>query len=336
VSEWPEDLSQKSHEAETFKSKKDRGNFLFQLKRSNSLPYVYSWEYGNIDVDLHIPGIGSVNDYLQGVWQKKRALEREKQNQKRASTTRPRRESADTIPLPPDITESLKTTPVVSTVASETQQATGQDLVYNDPFEKLIYAGTKMRLLRALADDNTQDKEYIEIFLATHTQFMTSVELFKTLQEFLYNPLTTKMGLNTSEANNYKMAIQMRVVNVFKKWLRLHPYDFESEPMKSMLEDFLQKLERNTEEISPNSKSWASFLRSALEAAKNDEAQLVNYVASSEEAPEPIVPKVTDASKLSFADIAYQELARQLTLLHFSMFLKIRPTHLYSLAKKQI
>jgi hypothetical protein len=54
-----EDSSPKSHEAESFRSKRDWGNFLHQLKRSNSLPYLYSWEYGNIDVDLQVPGIGN-------------------------------------------------------------------------------------------------------------------------------------------------------------------------------------------------------------------------------------------------------------------------------------
>jgi hypothetical protein len=54
-----EDSSPKSHEAESFRSKRDWGKFLHQLKRSNSLPYLYSWEYGNIDVDLQVPGIGN-------------------------------------------------------------------------------------------------------------------------------------------------------------------------------------------------------------------------------------------------------------------------------------
>jgi hypothetical protein len=51
---------------------------------------------------------GSVNEYLQEVWQKKRELELEKQNKKRISLTRPRRDSAETITLLPELTESLK------------------------------------------------------------------------------------------------------------------------------------------------------------------------------------------------------------------------------------
>jgi hypothetical protein len=53
-----QDSSTKSREAEVFKTKKDRSNFLSQLKRSKSLPFFNSWEYGNIDVDLQLDGIG--------------------------------------------------------------------------------------------------------------------------------------------------------------------------------------------------------------------------------------------------------------------------------------
>ncbi len=42
-----------------------------KLKRSDSEPYLYSWEYGNIEADLYIPKIGSINYYLAQLWRKK-------------------------------------------------------------------------------------------------------------------------------------------------------------------------------------------------------------------------------------------------------------------------
>lgn len=33
------------------------------LRRSNSVPFLNSWEYGNIDVDLHLPFVGTFRNY---------------------------------------------------------------------------------------------------------------------------------------------------------------------------------------------------------------------------------------------------------------------------------
>lgn len=54
-----EEKGQKSaREAEQIKTRAERGNFLFTLKRSNSLPYLNTWEFGNIDADFNVPGLG--------------------------------------------------------------------------------------------------------------------------------------------------------------------------------------------------------------------------------------------------------------------------------------
>lgn len=46
-----------------------------KLKRSDSEPYLYSWEYGNIDAaDLYIPKLGSINVYLTQLWRKKESV----------------------------------------------------------------------------------------------------------------------------------------------------------------------------------------------------------------------------------------------------------------------
>ena len=45
-----------------------------KLKRSDSEPYLYSWEYGNIEADLYIPKLGSINLYLAQIWRKKESV----------------------------------------------------------------------------------------------------------------------------------------------------------------------------------------------------------------------------------------------------------------------
>jgi hypothetical protein len=58
VFEQEEKGEKSAREAEQIKTRAERGNFLFTLKRSNSVPYLNTWEYGNIDADFNVPGLG--------------------------------------------------------------------------------------------------------------------------------------------------------------------------------------------------------------------------------------------------------------------------------------
>lgn len=67
-----EEKGQKSaREAEQIKTRAERGNFLFTLKRSNSVPYLNTWEYGNIDTDFTVPGLGKPKSrYIAPIYRK--------------------------------------------------------------------------------------------------------------------------------------------------------------------------------------------------------------------------------------------------------------------------
>lgn len=58
VFEQEEKGEKSAREAEQIKTRAERGNFLFTLKRSNSVPYLNTWEFGNIDADFNVPGLG--------------------------------------------------------------------------------------------------------------------------------------------------------------------------------------------------------------------------------------------------------------------------------------
>jgi len=61
VFEQEEKGEKSAREAEQIKTRAERGNFLFTLKRSNSVPYLNTWEFGNIDADIHVPGLGKLD-----------------------------------------------------------------------------------------------------------------------------------------------------------------------------------------------------------------------------------------------------------------------------------
>lgn len=58
-----------------------------------------------------------------------------------------------------------------------------------------------------------------------------------------------------------------RVINVFKKWLRLHHYDFVDEEMKTILFEFLDQLEGGAELLNPSAREWALLLKETLNSA---------------------------------------------------------------------
>jgi hypothetical protein len=336
VFEQEEKGEKSAREAEQIKTRAERGNFLFTLKRSNSVPYLNTWEYGNIDADFNVPGLGLISEYLWNVWEEKRekiAKEQARRFQEKLRVRNHARRSSELRPMSPisltDINEKLSS---IRSSATTIQQA---DVVYKDEdAEKLVYAGTLNKLLTCLADHKVQDKDYIEIFLATHKHFITSVELLRLLMDYFFDPLRSNSSLTDTEANTYRPLIQMRVVNVFKKWLRLHHYDFVDEEMRTILFDFLDQLEGGAELLNPSAREWGLLLKETLNSAAKRESEVISFVADPAESPVPTVPeKITDPRRLSFIELSPLELARQLTLLHFKQFVTIRPTDLYEAAK---
>jgi hypothetical protein len=59
-------------------------------------------------------------------------------------------------------------------------------VIREDPLE--ILAGSLPQLVNALANHDTADKAYIDIFLSTHVSFMNSVELLSILIERFQSP----------------------------------------------------------------------------------------------------------------------------------------------------
>lgn len=114
-----------------------------------------------------------------------------------------------------------------------------------------ILAGSLSRLIDALANHDTADKAYIDIFLATHVSFMKSVDLLSTLIERFKMP-SISMGMSCfkfakhfeemsmEEKSRYENMIRVRLLNVFKKWLSAYHYDFEEGPLHQLMDSMIR------------------------------------------------------------------------------------------------
>lgn len=70
-------------------------------------------------------------------------------------------------------------------------------VIREEPLE--ILAGSLPQLVNALANHDTADKAYIDIFLATHVSFMPSVDLLSILIDRFQNPsVSVGIGIFTT------------------------------------------------------------------------------------------------------------------------------------------
>jgi hypothetical protein len=141
--------------------------------------------------------------------------------------------------------------------------------LYNDPhwtYERLeggklrVHAGTLEKLVEQLAvADAIPDWDFIEDFLVTFRYFTTGEDLLARLvARYAYELPETLDAEARETALKWKGPVQIRVINVLKKWLETHFYDFEpveTSPLTRQLNTFV------TDTIAKNNERWASSLR---------------------------------------------------------------------------
>jgi hypothetical protein len=176
----------------------------------------------------------------------------------------------------------------------------------------LIIAGTLHKLISLLADENVQDPEYLDVFLQTHSRFMSSATLFTKLAHRF-----KKYQKANSKVKN-PQAVQIRLINVMKKWVRTNPTDFTNEKLRKVFEDFLDYLRTLDDE---KGAQYARFLTQSLEGALQEQNDGVEEDLTL--APKPAIPKLASAKLLTVLDIDLAELARQMTLIDYKMFREI-------------
>jgi hypothetical protein len=86
---------------------------------------------------------------------------------------------------------------------------------------KRIMTGTLRGLVCALADQDVQDKDFLDVFVMTYRYFTTPAALFDELaNRFCLLPAPGQA--NDELFARSKNFVQMRVINVLKKWLQCH------------------------------------------------------------------------------------------------------------------
>jgi son of sevenless-like protein len=139
-----------------------------------------------------------------------------------------------------------------------------------------------------------------KVFVTTFRIMMQPVELLERLV-LIYCTVPSdngNMGEKTSEER--KLApIRLRILNLLKKWIQMHRYDFEELSMASLIHDFLHNTIKLTgyERVAENLMSMLQSASFPIPLA----------------CPESILPR-KHSGTLELCDIDPVELARQFTL----------------------
>jgi len=183
-----------------------------------------------------------------------------------------------------------------------------------------VASATIEQLVFLLAGEAVPDKNFIAQVIRTHYRFVHSEDLFNKLIA-RYHMVPSQNNLTPEEFAKKKQIIQVRVINVIKKWIELQISDFQNDTQLFVaLQKFVQYLLQSggTEAL------WGSNLQVALVQAEQEQYNS-SVVVSSEEPPKPILPKNMIARLMQFLDIDPLELARQMTLIESDSLCKILP-----------
>eukprot|EP01091_Cochliopodium_minus_P005405 TRINITY_DN1533_c0_g1_i2.p1 TRINITY_DN1533_c0_g1~~TRINITY_DN1533_c0_g1_i2.p1 ORF type:complete len:562 (+),score=174.17 TRINITY_DN1533_c0_g1_i2:79-1764(+) len=159
--------------------------------------------------------------------------------------------------------------------------------------------------------------ELMEIFLEVYQGFAYSTSLLhKLLQFFLGSSSTSEKQTNEGISTNIQekhSEIQKKIIAVIEYWIEKFPHEWD-EKLSSQLIKFTNEM-INKDLCSEQMKSLQGKLHHKKEISKNIDKK-VNY-------SDPIVPKNIFSPQLRLEDIDVVEVARQITLIDFSIFSQI-------------
>jgi hypothetical protein len=207
--------------------------------------------------------------------------------------------------------------------------------IWEDPFDdqliiepntSQIMAGSLNRLIELLTPEEEVDLTYVRAFLLTYQLFTSSTILLAKLSQRYNAPRDP--SITDEEWRKRVLPIQIRVVNVIKMWIEEFHSDFDDVTI-SNIRDFLNFQVREfhpalaASSLAQLDKFCSRDDRGSSMAGSAITTRVVQF-SFSVDPPRPIVPKNIFSPNLAWEDVDDEEIARQLTLIEFEYFYKIR------------
>jgi len=225
-----------------------------RLKRFNSMPFYHSWNF-----------IGYYWDEV--LWRKKMRLLRS--HKKKSLVQRKSDQVRDGRPhvrFPTVVLEKITDLEPDSELFQGIpfEEATQNEGLFFEESDvigrKHIVAGTVENLVSRLADQYVPDAEYAKQFLFSFRNIIGPYKLFTMLLErYEFIPPILEQKESLEIYSKYSKAIQLRVINLMKKWLLFHFYDFSQD------QRLIKKLAEFLEIVYRTFPKWAVQLQSIVQ-----------------------------------------------------------------------
>eukprot|EP00732_Lithocolla_globosa_P001225 Lithocolla_globosa_v1_NODE_576_length_3702_cov_18.492185.p1 type:complete len:635 gc:universal NODE_576_length_3702_cov_18.492185:2531-627(-) len=187
----------------------------------------------------------------------------------------------------------------------------------------LLKCATIELLVEKLADEQSQDQDLVLAFLLTYRKFLRpNALLMLLLQRFVLKPPTKPTKEELTSYSTWAWQIQFRILNVLQCWLQNYwHFDFEGDQeMQRLLEKFFNKIEQQ----SRSRIQMQEYLQQLQRTTKNQKMMMMTNDVT-------LNPDLDITSSPSdFLKLETTSIARQLTLIDFNYFRKVKPLDLIS------
>ncbi|KAJ3443945.1 ras guanine nucleotide exchange factor i-related [Anaeramoeba flamelloides] len=201
---------------------------------------------------------------------------------------------------------------IIYTEKTENKNTTKEEM-------KEIEAASLNKLVEILTHEKQRNVLYTKTFLMTYQSFTSPRTLLTKLTQRFHIPKEME-----EIYKDKKTIIQLRVCNVLKFWITDYFEDFNSKVLTE-LQDFIDN-SLNSEKFNKIGSTLSLIIKRKMEQ-KNKKGHIFYDLP-----PEPKLPKTIFSPKLNLFDVDPEEIARQITLIEYNIYEKIKPSELLKLA----
>lgn len=202
---------------------------------------------------------------------------------------------------------------------------------FNNSGVPLIRGATLLKLIERLTFHQHADPTFVRIFLTTYRSFSTASELLDHLIERFNIPDIDSTSREDKDRfkKEYCQPIKFRVLNVIRHWVDQHYYDFEANP--PLLDKLIAFLKNNQHS---KMKKWIDSILKTVSRKKDFNSLTTRAeIFTFNGIPPPFEWWLTkDIEEFNLLTLHPIEFGRQLTLLEFELFRRVKPSELVGCA----
>ncbi|KAI8982521.1 ras guanine nucleotide exchange factor domain-containing protein [Pilobolus umbonatus] len=196
-----------------------------------------------------------------------------------------------------------------------------EEVVFN--MEGNVKGGTLHSLVQYLTQHDQLDSKFNITFLLTYRSFSTTEELFEEL--FQRYQLQPPENLFPEEYEIWKekklKLVRLRVFNVIKSWLETYFNEEQDKPLLPKIADFTEHV--IVESMKFGADQLNKLINKRMMSEDSSQIRKMKLNVRTGEMPVPILPK--NMKRIKFLELDPHELARQMTIMDFSLYSRIKP-----------